>query len=101
MGQTIDYEFEWDDAKASVNVQKHGVEFTEAMSVFADPLAMTRYDDEHSEGEDRWVSLGRSSQERLLVVVHTFSETGPRSALVRVISARPASRREREHYEEG
>jgi uncharacterized protein len=101
MDQVKDYEFEWDDAKAASNLQKHGVEFMDAMTVFSDPLMMTRFDDEHSEGEDRWVSLGRNETRLLLVVVHTFSETSPESALVRVISARPATRKEREQYEEG
>lgn len=54
------FEFEWDGAKAIFNLRKHGVDFDEAMGVFLDPLAMTRYDDEHSESETRWVTLGRS-----------------------------------------
>lgn len=95
----VDYEFEWDDVKAEANAGKHGVEFMEAMTVFIDPLAMTRYDDEHSEDEERWVSLGRSRNDRLLLVVHTFASTGPNMALVRLISARLATRREREQYE--
>ena len=94
------YEFEWDDAKAASNRTKHGVDFNEAMGVMLDPLLMTRLDEEHSDDEERWVSLGRSEQGRLLVVVHTFSATGPDTALVRVISARPATRREREQYEQ-
>lgn len=95
------YEFEWDDAKANANVRKHGVDFDEAMGVFLDPLAMTRYDDEHSEDEERWVTLGRSPAGALLVVVNTFTATGPTSALVRLISAGPATRQERRQYEEG
>ena len=94
------YEFEWDDAKAESNLRKHGVDFMEAMSIFADPLMMTRFDDEHSEDEERWVSLGRSGNGRFLLVVHTFSATGPSSALVRLISARSATRRERARYEQ-
>lgn len=95
------FEFEWDGAKAIFNLRKHGVDFDEAMGVFLDPLAMTRYDDEHSESETRWVTLGRSPAGMLLVVVHTFSESGPDSALVRLISARPATRQEHRQYEEG
>ncbi len=97
----VDYEFEWDDVKAEANASKHSVEFMEAMTVFVDPLAMTRYDDGHSEDEERWVSLGRSRNDRLLLVVHTFASTGPNTALVRLISARLATRREREQYEQG
>ena len=94
------YEFEWDDAKAASNLAKHGVDFNEAMGVMLDPLTMTRYDEEHSGDEDRWVSLGRSDHGRLLVVVHTFSATGTNTALVRVISARAPTKREREQYEQ-
>lgn len=94
-----DYEFDWDDAKAAINLQKHGVEFAEAMTVLADPLALTCFDDEHSEDEDRWVTLGLSTKGRLLVVIHTFIETVSGSALVRVISARLATRNERAQYE--
>ena len=99
MDKITDYEFEWDDAKAESNVQKHGVGFREAIEVFLDPLAMARYDDDHSEEEDRWVTLGRSAEGGLLVVVHTFFEVEANSALIRIISARLATRREREQYE--
>lgn len=94
------YEFEWDDAKAASNLSKHGVSFNETMSVFLDPLMMTRYDEGHSEEDERWVSLGRSGNGKLLLVVHTFTATGPNTALVRVISARDPSKREREQYEQ-
>ncbi len=95
-----DYEFEWDDAKAEANARKHDVDFMEAMGVFVDPLTLTRYDDEHSEDEERWISLGQSRNARLLLVVHTFVSTGPNTAMVRLISARLATRREREQYEQ-
>ena len=91
-----DYEFEWDDAKAESNLATHGVDFMDAMSVLLDPLAMTRFDD-----EERWISVGRAGNGQLLLVVHMFSATGPNTALVRLISARPATRREREQYEQG
>lgn len=98
---STDYEFEWDDAKAAGNLAKHGVDFNEAMDVFLDPLLMTRYDEDHSEDEERWVSLGRSAQGRLLLVVHTFVATSDMTALIRVISAREPTRCEREQYEQG
>ena len=101
MSEGADYEFEWDDAKAASNLAKHGVDFMDAMGVLLDPLLMTRFDDEHSEDEERWVSLGRAANGALLLVVHTFSATGPNTALVRLISARPATRREHEQYEQG
>ncbi len=94
-----DYEFDWDDVKAEANIAKHGVDFTDAMSVLLDPLTMTRFDDEHDDEEERWISMGRATNGQLLLVVHTFNATGPNMALARLISARPATRREREQYE--
>ena len=79
------YEFEWDEAKADVNVQRHGVPFEEASTVFGDPLAMLLPDPDHSHGEERFLVLGMSSRRRVLVVSH--AERPPRT---RLISARPA-----------
>lgn len=98
---TTDYEFDWDDNKAAINLDKHGVDFREAMTVILDPLAMTFFDAEHSQDEERWISVGRSSEGALLLLVHTFTATGPSSALVRIISARAATRNERRQYEQG
>lgn len=89
-------DFEWDDAKAELNERKHGVSFAEAMTVFGDPLSLTGYDPDHSEDEDRYLTMGSSAEGRLLLVSHT-----DRGAKVRIISARPASRRERKDYEDG
>ena len=88
------YVFEWDSAKATTNVRKHGVTFDEASTVFGDPLALLMPDPDHSEGEERYVLLGMSTQQRLLVVA--FAERPPRT---RLISARRAVRRERRRYE--
>lgn len=98
---STDYEFDWDDNKAAVNLSKHGVDFRQAMTVMLDPLALTFFDNEHSQDEDRWVSVGLSSEGALLLVMHTFVGTGPRTALVRIISARAATRHERRQYEQG
>jgi uncharacterized protein len=98
---SVDYEFDWDDAKAVANEAKHGVTFMQAMTVLSDALAVTLYDADHSQDEERWISLGQTSEGSLLVVVHTFVETGPSSALVRIISARPATKSERKQYEQG
>ena len=89
-------DFEWDDAKAEANERKLGVTFTEAMTIFADPLALTGYDPDHSDDEDRYISMGLSADGRLLVVSHT-----DRGDNVRIISARVASRPERKEYEDG
>lgn len=96
-----EYEFDWDDHKAALNQDKHGVDFHQAMTVLHDPLALTYYDAEHSQDEERWVSMGCTRQGKLLVVIHTFVATGPNTARVRIISAREASRQERQQYEQG
>lgn len=92
----MDLEFEWDPAKAAANSRKHDVTFAEASSVFGDPLASAFADPDHSLAEERLVLVGRSDRDRVLVVMFT-----ERPARVRLISARPATRSEREAYEAG
>ncbi len=89
-------DFEWDDAKAESNERKHGVSFTEAMTIFGDPLSVTGYDPRHADDEDRFLTMGTSVDGRLLVVSHT-----DRGDTMRIISARVATRRERKVYEDG
>jgi uncharacterized protein len=89
-------DFEWDSKKADSNYSKHGVSFSEAMTVFGDPLAATGFDPAHSQEEDRFLTLGLSADGRLLVVSHTNREE-----IVRIISARQATRRESKDYEDG
>jgi hypothetical protein len=96
----VQYNLEWDPAKAIANRTKHGVSFEEAATVFADPRMLTVYDDEHSESEDRWITLGTSAAGRVLVVCHTFREESADSATVRIYSSRRATRPERRQYEE-
>src|SRR5438445_6581640 len=86
--------FEWDREKATSNLSKHGVSFEEAATVFYDPLAATFPDPDHSRGEDRFLTIGYSSTNRVLVVCHTDRRGG-----VRLISARRATRRERNRHE--
>ncbi|MFZ1568644.1 MAG: BrnT family toxin [Thiolinea sp.] len=88
--------FEWDNNKASINEQKHGVSFTEAITVFSDPLELTIPDPDHSQGEFRFLSIGCSAQGTLLVVAYTEREP----AIIRLISARPATKYERKQYEQ-
>ncbi len=90
--------FEWDPKKEEINIQKHGITFEQALYVFADPYALNRYDDEHSEEEERWLLLGKSMDEVLLVVVHTFKDQDG-IELVRIISARKASKNESKAYQ--
>lgn len=86
--------FEWDREKAQSNWRKHDVSFDEAVTVFYDPLSATFDDPDHSVGEPRFVTIGYSARDRLLVVAHTG-----RGATVRIISARRASARERRRHE--
>lgn len=92
-------EFTWDPAKAASNISKHGVSFAQAATVLLDGLALTVFDAAHSEFEERWFTLGMSSEGRLLAVSHLYTATGPDTARVRIISAREATRNERRQYE--
>jgi uncharacterized DUF497 family protein len=89
-------EFEWDESKAAANLSKHGVSFDEAKTVFDDPLYVDFYDPDHSYDEHRYIIVGQSRQGRVLIVSDT-----ERDDVIRLISAREATRRERETYEEG
>lgn len=89
-------EFEWNPDKAKLNLEKHGISFQEATTVFNDPLSVTFPDPDHSIGENRYVIIGVSKFGQLLVVSHT-----DRGEKVRIISARKATRQERRFYEEG
>jgi uncharacterized DUF497 family protein len=88
-------QFEWDRDKAASNLEKHGVSFEEASSAFGDPLSITILDPNHSDDETRFVLVGTAASGRLIVVVHT-----DRDDSVRVISARLATRSERQSYEQ-
>ena len=88
-------EFEWNPEKDAENLDKHGVSFGEAMTVFGDPLEVTIRDPYHSEGESRFVSMGLSTEGRILVVSYTERE-GHRT---RILYARAATPRERRQYE--
>ena len=89
-------EFEWEAAKAASNLEKHGVSFAEAITVFGDPLEVTIPDPDHSLEEFRFVSMGRSTAGRVLVVAYT-----EREGRFRVIGARPVTPTERRRYESG
>ena len=88
--------FEWDEAKAKANLKKHGVGFEEAKSVFLDDYAKLIPDPDHSIDEERFVLLGYSSSLKLLVVCHCYRAEG---RVIRIISARKATRQEANIYE--
>lgn len=88
--------FEWNSSKAQFNFSKHGISFEEATTIFGDPLSITSPDPDHSQEEARWITIGVSTNFKTIVVVHT-----DRLETVRIISARLATKRERECYEHG
>ena len=90
--------FEWDKNKEKINIQKHGVTFEQAFYVFADQFALNRFDNEHSEDEDRWALLGKSLNETLLLIIHTFRNDDG-TEFVRIISARKATKKEKQAYQ--
>ena len=89
--------FEWDSEKEKANSRKHKITFSEACYVFADKYMLTLYDEEHSVNEDRWVTIGQSLNNKILVVIHTYREIKGEEA-VRIISARKATNHEKEQY---
>ena len=88
------HHFEWDDEKAHANERKHGISFDEAKTCFYDVFAIETYDVSHSAGEDRFVIMGRSHRDRIIVTAFTM-----RDMTIRIISAREARRPERVEYE--
>ena len=90
--------FEWDEEKNRQNRKKHGIWFEEAQMAFGDQQARLFYDEEHSNNEDRFILLGMSSAARILVVVHCYRAS---AEVIRMISARKATRKEQKTYEEG
>lgn len=95
MRYDLKMDFEWDESKAAANLKKHGVSFEEAKTVFDNPLALIFDDEAHSINEQREIIIGHSRKNRLLLVCFT-----ERPGTIRIISARIATRKEREDYEE-
>jgi uncharacterized DUF497 family protein len=93
------YEFEWDPVKATTNLNKHGLDFERAATVFLDPLAVTIPDDEHSEAEGLWIT-GKDAGDQYALVVHTFEWLADERGRVCLISARRPTRAEIRDYEE-
>jgi uncharacterized DUF497 family protein len=95
----VRYNFEWDAEKAKGNLAEHEVAFESAATVFRDPNALSVLDEDHSEKEDRWITMGFDTSGALLVVHHTFQNVDESTCLVRVISARKATKSESRQYE--
>ena len=94
------YYFEWDPAKANQNIVKHKVRFQRAAEVFKDPHAISIFDEEHSQDEDRWITIGKDNIGILLVISHTFRKIEEESCRIRIISSRKATKSETKQYEE-
>ena len=88
--------FEWDEVKARENLKRHKVPFDEGKTIFNDPFLLTYPDIDSSEAEERYINIGLSAKNRVLVLIHT-----ERQSKIRIISCRKATARERRHYEEG
>ncbi len=91
--------FIWDPEKAEANYRKHKVSFEMAQTVFDDPLHLSLLDQKEC-GEERWVTMGQAANAKILIVVHTFKEDHDGEEVVRIISARKATKREEKNYEE-
>lgn len=92
------YNFEWDPEKAKTNQKKHKVTFEQATTVFRDSRALSVYDLDHSDEEDRWITLGISASGALLVVNHTYNQIDKETIIIRIISSRKATQNEKYQY---
>ena len=90
--------FEWDENKNQINQQKHGISFEEAQTVFFDDYAILFDDPDHSIGEERFLIIGVTENEKVCIVSHCYKDTGN---VIRIISARPATKNEKKTYTEG
>ena len=95
------YDFEWDPKKAKANIRKHQTSFEQATTIFRDPNLLSIPDEEHSESEERWITMGVDETGILLVLIHTFERIRADSSRIRIISARKATKSETKNYEEG
>ena len=96
----MQYSFEWDHQKAKTNIRKHGVTFDRAASVFLDPRILSIFDEEHSEREERWITIGIDNSGTLLALCHTYRQETGTSVFIRIFSARKATAHEAGQYKE-
>ena len=90
--------FDWDPRKSARNWKKHQVAFQEAVTIFNDPFILSKFDNSHSDNEDRWISLGLSEVARVILVVHTQRYGDGEAEVIRLISARKADSAEEQEY---
>jgi len=96
----LHYEFDWDNKKEKANIHKHGVTFKKAATIFYDPNQLSLYDEDHSQDEDRWITIGLDRSGILQVVVHTLVPIAEELIRIRIISARKAEPDEQAQYQE-
>ena len=94
------YFFDWNHSKDKINRLKQGVSFEQASDIFYDSQSQTIYDDEHSEIEERWITMGLDKNNQLLVIIHTYQQIDKDSCKIRIISARKATKNEMKKYHE-
>jgi len=97
----MNYNFEWDPAKAISNLSKHKISFESATSIFKDKNSISVFDDSHSKNEDRWATIGLDIKTRTLVVIHTYMSIDKDNCNIRIISARKATKQEEKIYNKG
>ena len=95
------YQFDWDSTKEASNIRKHQIDFRRAATVFRDPNQLSLFDNEHSQEEDRWITLGIDRGGVLRVVIHTYSQVNEEIVEIRIISARKATVTESNQYSQG
>lgn len=95
----MQYNFHWNPVKEKQNIRKHQLNFRLASTVFRDCYQLTLYDEEHSQDEDRWITIGLDETGILRVVIHTFEQIDQDSCLIRIISARKATFNEQQYYQ--
>ncbi len=96
----MQYNFEWDPEKSKINWKKHKVRFEHAATIFRDPLAISIYDTEHSDYEDRCITLGIVATGNVLVVHHTYNKVDDTNVNIRIFSSRKATKQEKQQYSE-
>ena len=96
----MNYNFEWDPRKAHSDFQKHNISFARATEVFLDPYALSIFDKTHSTDEDRWITIGNTKNDILIVVIHTYKEIQRDQISIRILSARKATQKESKQYQD-
>lgn len=91
--------FEWGELKNKANIKKHGIAFTEAEEIFDDPFQINVLDKRFSYSEERWITLGVSQKGKLIVVGHLYDILPDGEEIIRIITARAATKKEKERYE--